>query len=83
MKLNRVGIDLAKNMLDKFVKNTVREVSIDYIQKVVCDYFDIPIDIMKSKTRKNKNPPAENDKNGENKTPPAPARRRRKFFRGF
>ena len=39
-------------MLDKFVRNTVREVSIDYIQKVVCDYFDIPIDIMKSKTRK-------------------------------
>ena len=38
-------------MLDKFVKNT-REVSIDYIQKVVCDYFDIPVEIMKSKTRK-------------------------------
>jgi len=52
--LNRkeITIDLAKNMLDKFVKNTVREVSIDYIQKVVCDYFDIPIEIMKSKTRK-------------------------------
>ena len=52
--LNRkeITIDLAKNMLDKFVKNTAREVSIDYIQKVVCDYFDIPVDIMKSKTRK-------------------------------
>ena len=52
--LNRkeITIDLAKDMLDKFVRNTVREVSIDYIQKVVCDYFDIPIDIMKSKTRK-------------------------------
>ncbi|MBT5090254.1 MAG: chromosomal replication initiator protein DnaA, partial [Flavobacteriales bacterium] len=36
-----ITIDLAKNMLDKFVKNTVREVSIDFIQKVVCDYFDI------------------------------------------
>ena len=47
-----ITIDLARNMLDKFVKNTVREVSIDYIQKVVCDYFDIPIEIMKSKTRK-------------------------------
>ena len=52
--LNRkeITIDLAKNMLDKFVKNTAREVSIDYIQKVVCDYFDIPVEIMKSKTRK-------------------------------
>ena len=39
-------------MLDKFVKNTAREISIDYIQKVVCDYFDIPIELMKSKTRK-------------------------------
>ena len=47
-----ITIDLAKNMLDKFVKNTAREVSIDYIQKVVCDYFDIPVEIMKSKTRK-------------------------------
>lgn len=47
-----ITIDLAKDMLDKFVKNTVREVSIDYIQKVVCDYFDIPIETMKSKTRK-------------------------------
>ena len=33
-------------------KNTAREISIDYIQKVVCDYFDIPIELMKSKTRK-------------------------------
>jgi chromosomal replication initiator protein len=47
-----ITIDLAKNMLDKFVKNTVREVSIDFIQKVICDYFDIPIETMKSKTRK-------------------------------
>ena len=34
------------------IKNTTREVSIDYIQKVVCDYFDLSIDILKSKTRK-------------------------------
>ena len=39
-------------MIDKFVKNTAREVSIDYIQKVVCDYFDMPIELLKSKTRK-------------------------------
>ena len=47
-----ITLDLAKEMLDKFVKNTAREISIDYIQKVVCDYFDIPIELMKSKTRK-------------------------------
>lgn len=47
-----ITIELAKSMIDKFVKNTAREVSIDYIQKVVCDYFDLPIELLKSKTRK-------------------------------
>jgi len=47
-----VDLELAKQMIDKFVKNTAREVSIDYIQKVVCDYFDLPIELLKSKTRK-------------------------------
>jgi chromosomal replication initiator protein len=52
--LNRkaITLDLAKHMIDKFVKNTVKEVSIDYIQKVVCDYFNLPIELLKSKTRK-------------------------------
>jgi chromosomal replication initiator protein len=39
-------------MIDKFVKNTAREISIDFIQKIVCDYFDIPVDSINSKTRK-------------------------------
>jgi len=47
-----ITLDLAKQMIDKFVKNTAREISIDYIQKVVSDYFDMPIELMKSKTRK-------------------------------
>ena len=47
-----VNLDLARQMVDKFVKNTAKEVSIDYIQKVVCDYFDMAIDTLKSKTRK-------------------------------
>ncbi len=48
----KITLELAKQMIDKFVKNTTREVSIDYIQKVVCDYFDMPIELLKSKTRK-------------------------------
>ena len=48
----RITVDLARQMIDKFVKNTTREISIDFIQKVVCDYFDMPIDLLKSKTRK-------------------------------
>ncbi len=47
-----VTLELAKQMIDKFVKNTTHEVSIDYIQKIVCDYFDLPIEMLKSKTRK-------------------------------
>lgn len=52
MNKKAITLELAKQMIDKFVKNTAREVSIDYIQKVVCDYFDLPIELMKSKTRK-------------------------------
>ncbi|NLO68724.1 MAG: chromosomal replication initiator protein DnaA [Bacteroidales bacterium] len=47
-----ITLDLVKEMIDKLVKNTTRELSIDYIQKVVSDYFNIPIDLMQSKTRK-------------------------------
>lgn len=47
-----ITLDLAKQMIDKFVKNTTREISIDYIQKVICDYFGISVDLINSKTRK-------------------------------
>jgi chromosomal replication initiator protein len=47
-----ITLDLARNMIDKFVKNTSREISIDYIQKIVSDYFNIPVEMINSKTRK-------------------------------
>jgi chromosomal replication initiator protein len=47
-----ITLDLAKDMIDKLIKNTKREISIDYIQKVVCNYFNIPIEQIQSKTRK-------------------------------
>lgn len=47
-----ITIELAKQMIDKYVKNNSREISIDFIQKIVCDYFEIPVDQMHSKTRK-------------------------------
>ena len=47
-----ITLELAKQMIDKFVKSTSREISIEYIQKVVCDYFSLPMEILKSKTRK-------------------------------
>ncbi len=47
-----ITINLAKDIVEKFVKNTKREVSIDYIQKVVSDYFQMDVDTLQSKTRK-------------------------------
>ncbi len=47
-----ITLDLAKDMIDKFVRSNNKEISIEYIQKVVCDYFKIPIETMLSKTRK-------------------------------
>ncbi|MEO5790018.1 MAG: chromosomal replication initiator protein DnaA [Gelidibacter sp.] len=47
-----ITISLAKEIVEKFVKNTKREVSIDYIQKVVSDYFQMDVDTLQSKTRK-------------------------------
>jgi chromosomal replication initiator protein len=47
-----ITLNLAKDIVEKFVKNTKREVSIDYIQKVVSDYFQMDVDTLQSKTRK-------------------------------
>src|SRR6056300_1823846 len=42
---------LTKQIVDKFVKNTKKEVSIDYIQKVVSKYFEMDVTTLQSKTR--------------------------------
>lgn len=47
-----ITMELAKDMIDKLVKSTRREISIDYIQKVVCNYFSMSVDLLSSKTRK-------------------------------
>ena len=47
-----ITLDIAKDLIDRFVKSTAREIHIDSIQKIVCDYLGVPIEIMKSKTRK-------------------------------
>jgi chromosomal replication initiator protein len=47
-----ITIQLAQEIVNKFVKNTKREVSIDYIQKVVSEYFQMDVLTLQSKTRK-------------------------------
>ena len=47
-----ITLDLAQDVVEKFVRNTKREVSIDYIQQIVSDYFDMDVSTLQSKTRK-------------------------------
>ena len=52
--LNRkaITVDLAIDLINKIVKQNKHEITIDYIQKIVCDYFNMPIDSLQSRTRK-------------------------------
>ncbi len=52
MNKKEINIDLANSVLQKFVKSTPREITIEHIQKTVGEYFSIPIDKINSSTRK-------------------------------
>ena len=47
-----ITMDLARNMVDKLIRSAKKEISIDYIQKVVCNYFSITTDQLHNNTRK-------------------------------
>ncbi len=47
-----ITLELAAKLINKLVKNSKRELSIEYISKVVCDYFNMPVDVLQAKTRK-------------------------------
>ncbi len=52
--LNRkqITLELTKQMIDKYVQSSTREITIDYIQKVVCDSLDLPVESIQMKSRK-------------------------------
>src|ERR1700743_1701315 len=52
--LNKREIDLefAKNVLRNFVKTSSKEITIETIQRMVCEYFDVSYDKLLQKTRK-------------------------------
>ena len=52
--LNRkqITLELTKQMIDKYVQNSTREITIDYIQKVVCDSLDLPVESIQQTSRK-------------------------------
>lgn len=47
-----IDLDLAKKIIKNFVKSISREVSIEFIQKAVCEFFEVPLEKLKEKTRK-------------------------------
>ncbi len=52
--LNRkeIDLDLAKKVLRNFVKTSSKEITIDAIQKMVCEYFGVGFEKLSQKTRK-------------------------------
>jgi chromosomal replication initiator protein len=52
--LNRkqITLELTKQMIDKYVQSSTREITIDYIQKVVCDTLDLPVEAIQQTSRK-------------------------------
>jgi chromosomal replication initiator protein len=47
-----IDLDLAKKVLRNIVKTSSKEITIDTIQKMVCDFYEIPYDKLQAKTRK-------------------------------
>ena len=47
-----ITLDLTAKLINKLVQNSRRELSIEYISKVVCDYFNMPVESIQTKTRK-------------------------------
>ena len=47
-----ITLDLTAKLINKLVQNSRRELSIEYISKVVCDYFKMPVESIQTKTRK-------------------------------
>lgn len=47
-----ITLDLAQTIVENYVRNTKKELSIGYIQKVVSEYFQMDVVTLQSKTRK-------------------------------
>ncbi len=52
MNRKDITLELASQVIDKFVKKAPKEITIDYIQQAICNYFEIPMEKLKSKSRK-------------------------------
>lgn len=52
--LNRreIDLDLAKEVVQQFVSQVNREITVESIKQIVADHFDVPLDKLQGKTRK-------------------------------
>ena len=50
--MKNITIEMAQQIIDRFMRNSVKEVSVEYIINIVCDYFNIPVEQLSLKTRK-------------------------------
>lgn len=47
-----ITLDLARSLVERLVTTSKKEITIDYIQKMVCGYYNIPIEQIQGCTRK-------------------------------
>jgi chromosomal replication initiator protein len=47
-----IDLELAKKVLRNFVKTSSKEITIEIIQRMVCEFYDVPYDKLLQKTRK-------------------------------
>ncbi len=48
----QITLDLARELVSKYVQSNQREITIEYIQKVVCDHLDLPVEAIQQTSRK-------------------------------
>ena len=49
---SEITIDLAREIVSRFIKSNTREISIEYIQKIVCNYYNLSMEQLLSRSRK-------------------------------
>lgn len=47
-----IDLDLAKNVIKSFVKNLNKEITVEFIQELVAEYFSLDVEKLQGKTRK-------------------------------
>jgi chromosomal replication initiator protein len=52
--LNRreIDMDLAKEVIKNFVQHINKEITVDFIKRIVADHLDVPLEKLQSETRK-------------------------------